>query len=453
LKYLLRAMTFNDLNLNKPLLNALGDLGFTQATTIQQKAFPVIMSGRDVVGIAQTGTGKTFAYLLPCLRLWTFKKDRSPEILILVPTRELVVQVVEQVQKLCAYMNVVVAGVYGGANMKTQAEMLYGGVDVLVATPGRLLDLALNGSVKLKTVKRFVIDEVDEMLHMGFRTQLTGILDLLPPRRQNLMFSATITADVQALIDTFFNAPARIEAAPAGTPLDNIQQTAYYVPNFNTKINLLQHLLSDASLTKVLVFTASIRLADQVFGHIEKMFQGQAGIIHSEKTQPHRFEVVRKFDSGTIRLLIATDLVARGIDVAHVSHVINFDVPDFEENYIHRIGRTGRADRKGIAITFITPKDQEYITAIQSLMNYEIPVSALPSEVEISDVLTEDEKPRIAVKEIQLKVPKKENVGPSFHEKKGKNKKVNMHKTRAMQMREKYGKPKTKGGGKKGRKK
>lgn len=447
------AITFSDLNLSKPLLNALTDLGFTQPTTIQQKAFSVIMSGKDVVGIAQTGTGKTFAYLLPCLRQWTFKKDPSPEVLILVPTRELVVQVVEQVQKLCTYMNLKAAGVYGGANMKTQAEMLYAGVDVLVATPGRLLDLALNGSVKMKTIKRLVIDEVDEMMHMGFRTQLTGILDLLPPRRQNLMFSATITDDVQVLIETFFNSPVRIEAAPAGTPLANIEQTAYHVPNFNTRVNLLEHLLGDASFTKVLVFTASIKLADDLFERVDKMFPGEAGIIHSEKTQPHRFEVVRKFGEGSIRMLIATDLVARGIDVAGVSHVINFDVPDFEENYIHRIGRTGRADRKGNAITFITPKDEEYISAIQSLMNYEIPVSPMPGEVEVSDVLTEDEKPRIAAKEIQLKVPKREDVGPSFHEKKAKNQKVNMHKTRAMQMREKYGKPKTKGGGKKGRKK
>jgi ATP-dependent RNA helicase RhlE len=447
------AITFSDLNLSKPLLNALTDLGFKHPTTIQQRAFPVIMSGRDVVGIAQTGTGKTFAYLLPCLRQWTFKKDRTPEILIIVPTRELVVQVAEQVQKLCTYMNVVVAGVYGGANMKTQAETLYAGVDVLVATPGRLLDLALNGSVKMKTIKRFVIDEVDEMFNMGFRTQLTGILDLLPQRRQNLMFSATLTDDVQLLIDTFFNSPVRIEAAPAGTPLENISQTAYHVPNFNTKINLLKHLLDDVSLTKVLVFTGSIRLADELYEHVEKLYPEQTGIIHSEKTQPHRFEVVKKFDAGSIRMLIATDLVARGIDVAEVSHVINFDVPDFEEHYIHRIGRTGRADKKGIAITFITPKDEEYIPSIQSLMNYTIPVSPLPAEVEISDVLTEAERPRVAAKEIEVKLPKREEVGASFHEKKDKNKKVNMHKTRAVQMREKYGKPKTKGGGPRGRKK
>lgn len=445
-------MTFDQLNLNKPLLNALSDLGYTHPTTIQQKAFSVIMSGKDVVGIAQTGTGKTFAYLLPCLRMWQFKKDRSPEIVIIVPTRELVVQVVEQVQVLCKYMSVAVAGVYGGANMRTQADTVHAGLDVLVGTPGRLLDLAIDGALKLKSVKRFVIDEVDEMLNMGFRTQLTGILDKLPERRQNLMFSATITDEVQAVINQFFNDPLRIEAAPAGSPLENISQTAYRVPNFNTKINFLELLLNDPSLSKVLVFTYSRKMADDVYEQVEKRFPGQAGLIHSGRTQPQRFEAVKLFHEGKIRVLIATDLVARGIDVAEVSHVINFDMPDITENYIHRIGRTGRADRKGIAISFITPADEQQQERVETLMNYKIPVISLPADLEISGVLTEDEMPRVSAKEIEVKLPKKEEAGPSFHEKKAKNKKVNMHKTRAQQMREKYGKPKTKGGGPKGRK-
>jgi ATP-dependent RNA helicase RhlE len=446
-------MSFDQLNLNKPLLNAIADLGYTEPTTIQHKAFSVIMSGRDVVGIAQTGTGKTFAYLLPCLRQWSFKKEKSTEILIMVPTRELVVQVVEQVQKLCKYMNVTVAGVYGGANIRTQADAVIMAPDIVVGTPGRLLDLAIDGSLRVKGIKRLVIDEVDEMLNMGFRTQITSILDKLPARRQNLMFSATITDEVQAVIEVFFNNPSRIEAAPAGTPLENISQVAYKVPNFNTKVNLLELLLRDSAMSKVLVFTYSRKMSDDLYEQMEKRFPGETGIIHSGRSQPQRFAAVKMFHEGKIRILIATDLVARGLDIAEVTHVINFDIPDVEENYIHRIGRTGRADRKGIAITLITARDEEQKSRIESMMSYTIPEAALPNELEISDVLTEDELPKVSTKEVEVKLPKKEEVGPSFHEKKDKNKKVNMHMTRAMQMREKYGKPKTKGGGPKGRKK
>ena len=237
-------MTFDDLNLNTPLLTALDELGYVHPTTIQHRVFSIVMSGKDVCGIAQTGTGKTFAYLLPCLRQWKFSKDKAPQILIIVPTRELVAQVVESVKALTKYMSLIVTGVYGGVNINTQKAEVEKGVDVLVATPGRLYDLAMNGAFKTKMIKKLVIDEVDEMLNLGFRTQLKNILDLLPERRQNLMFSATITDEVEALIETYFNEPVRVEAAPTGTPLENIIQTTYEVPNFYTKVNLLQLLCS-----------------------------------------------------------------------------------------------------------------------------------------------------------------------------------------------------------------
>ena len=227
-------MTFEELNLTKPLLQALADLNYETPTTIQHKVFSVMMSGKDVCGIAQTGTGKTFAYLLPTLRQLEFSKDRLPQLLILVPTRELVVQVVEEVRKLSAYMTLEVVGAYGGGNIKVQMAELKNGADVVVATPGRLFDLALNGSLKTKAIKKLVIDEVDEMLNLGFRTQLKNILDLLPQKRQNLLFSATLTDEVETLMQTYFNNPVRIEAAPVGTPLDNIDQKAYNVPNFYT---------------------------------------------------------------------------------------------------------------------------------------------------------------------------------------------------------------------------
>ncbi len=436
------SMTFDDLNLNSPLLTALDDLGYKNPTTIQHRVFPIVMSGRDVCGIAQTGTGKTIAYLLPCLRQWKFSKDKSPQILIIVPTRELVAQVVENVKALTTYMSLVVAGVYGGVNINTQKTEVEKGVDVLVATPGRLYDLAMNGAFKTKMIKKLVIDEVDEMLNLGFRTQLKNILDFLPSKRQNLLFSATITDDVEALIDMYFNDPVRVEAAPTGTPLDNIIQTVYEVPNFYTKVNLLHFLLTeDETMTKVLVFAATKQLADQLFEQLETKFPGTAGVIHSNKEQNHRFNTVKQFKDGNYRFIIATDIVARGIDIAEVTHVINFDTPAVPENYIHRIGRTGRADKEGIAITFVTEKEKPLLNNIESLMKYQVPSVPLPANLTISDELTEEEKPKVFMKIIQLKIPKKEEAGPSFHPKSAKNSKVNFIVRKKDRMMKKYGKP------------
>ena len=435
-------MVFSDLNLNSPLLNALDEMGYVNPTTIQHRVFPVVMSGRDVCGIAQTGTGKTFAYLLPLLRLWKFSKEKNPQILIIVPTRELAVQVVESVNSLTTYMSVIAIAIYGGVNINTQWTELQKGADVLVATPGRLYDLAVNGAFKTKSIKKLVIDEMDEMLNLGFRTQIKNILDLLPEKRQNLLFSATITDDVETIMQTYFNDPERVEAAPTGTPLENIEQTYYDVPNFYTKVNLLHLLLTeDETMTKVLVFVATKKLADDLYEQLEAKFPGTAGVIHSNKEQNHRFNTVKQFHEGTYRFIIATDIVARGIDVAEVTHVINFDVPEVPENYIHRIGRTGRADKKGIAISFITEKEKPLQTAIESLMKFKIQLTALPDHLIISDELTEDEKPKVYMKTIQLKIPKKEERGAAFHEKSAKNSKVNFIVKKKDRMMKKYGKP------------
>lgn len=439
-------MTFDSLNLNKQLLNALGDLSLQNPTVIQERAFSVIMSGADVVGIAQTGTGKTFAYLLPCLNQWKFTKEKAPTILILVPTRELVAQVINNVEQLTAYMSVRVGGAYGGTNIKTQIAMLGEGLDILVATPGRLLDLIFNGSLKVKNIKKLIIDEVDEMLNLGFRDQLTKVLDLLPERRQNLMFSATIIEEVEQIITTFFNTPQRIEAAPAGTPLENIAQSAYEVPNFNTKINLLNHLLTSETLSKVLIFTASKKTANAVFDRLSEFYPETTGVIHANKDQNFRFQAVSDFNDGTTRMLVATDLVSRGLDISGVSHVINFDLPEIAENYIHRIGRTGRADKEGEAITFIIPDDDKRREQIESLMNQAIPVMEFPAAVEISQLLTADEMPFDHREGQTLRKKKIARSGPAFHEKKAKNKKVNIRYNHEKEMRKKYKKPRTKGG-------
>ena len=440
-------MTFRELNLKKPLWSALDELGYQTPTTIQAVSFNPMMSGKDTIGIAQTGTGKTLAYLLPCLCMWKFSKEPHPQILIIVPTRELVAQVVSEVEKLTAYMNVVVGGVYGGTNMNTQTAMVLQGLDILVGTPGRILDLAASGSLQLKHAKKMVIDEVDETLSLGFRPQLLRIFEYLPVKRQHMVFSATLSTEVAEFLDAYLTNPIRIEAARAGSPIEKIDQVAYRVPNFLSKVALLQHFLDTApEYAKILVFVASRSLADRLFEALEPFYVESIGLIHSNKAQNFRFNTVEQFQSGEISILIATDLIARGIDVTDVSHVINFDIPENAENYIHRIGRTGRADKNGLALTFVAEKDNSALKVIETLMQKELEFASIPEEVDLTEELLEFEKPKLVVPGKPIKLPKRENVGASFHEKKAKNKKVNVRYNHKKAMQEKYGKPKKKGG-------
>lgn len=416
-------ITFKDLNLSKQLLRALDDIGFENPTPIQEKAFPIISSGTDAVGIAQTGTGKTFAYLLPILRQLTYSEQRQPRVLIVVPTRELVAQVVGEIEKLTKYMNVRCYGVYGASNINTQKQKVYDGLDILVATPGRLIDLTLSRILQLGSVKKLVIDEVDEMLNLGFRAQLTQILDILPPKRQTLLFSATLNEDVELMISKYFNKPEYIELISRGTPLEKIIQHAYFVPNFNTKINLLKWLLNkEKGFSKVLLFVKSKKIADDISLALEQDFPTEIGVIHSNKSQPQRFSAVKYFDEGVHRLLIATDVIARGLDIPNVTHVVNFDIPKEASAYIHRIGRTGRADKAGNSISFITDLEKPFQEAIETLMNKKIPILKLPKGLEISDELTKDEIPVTRDKNLG-KAKKLVIPTGAFHEKKDKNKK------------------------------
>jgi len=436
-------MTFRDLNLKKQLWNALDDLGYETPTTIQEASFNVMMSGSDTIGIAQTGTGKTLAYLLPCLNMWKFSKEPHPQILIIVPTRELVTQIASEIEKLTTYMNVAVGGVYGGTNMNTQIAMVLQGLDIVVGTPGRILDLATNGSLQLKKITKLVVDEVDETLSLGFRHQLLRIFDFLPAKRQNMVFSATLSEEVSTFLDAHFTAPVRVEAARSGTALTQIDQIGYRVPNFLSKVELLKYLLEKSGVTsKVLVFVSSRALADLLFEQLEPIFENILGVIHSNKAQNFRFKSVQDFQTGVHRILIATDLIARGIDVSDVSHVINFDIPDIPENYIHRIGRTGRADKNGIAITFVSEKDAHSLATIEELMRQQLSFSSVPEIVEFSDVLLEFEKPKLASSGKIVKLARPDDVGPAFHEKKIKNKKVNVRYDHKKAMMDKYGKPK-----------
>ena len=438
--------TFEELNLSKQLHNAIDDLGFVKPTPIQEQAFSVILSGKDMVGIAQTGTGKTFAYMLPILRDLKFSKQINPRVLILVPTRELVLQVVEEIEKLAVYINVRVLGVYGGTNINTQKQAIAQGTDIIVATPGRLYDLALSRALKMKSIQKLVIDEVDVMLDLGFRFQLMNIFEILPERRQNIMFSATMTDDVDALITDYFITPAKISIAVSGTPLDNITQQCYQVTNFYTKVNLLAHLLiNKEEFSKVLVFVSNKRSADRLFNKLDETYNDELCVIHSNKTQNYRIRSIKQFDEGENRILVATDVMARGLDLDEISHVVNFDTPTFPENYMHRIGRTGRAEHEGKSLLFYTQAEIKAKQAIEELMKVEIPETEFPTEVEISDQLTPEERP----KEIEIENPHKRQVnelrGDSFHEKSEKNSKTNQGGSYRREIAKKYKKPKTRG--------
>ena len=439
-------MTFQDLNINNQLFNALDDLGFTTPTPIQEQAFNVVSSGKDVVGIAQTGTGKTFAYMLPILKDLKFSEQENPRVLVLVPTRELVVQVVDEIEKLSKYINNRVLGVYGGTNINTQKQAIADGIDILVATPGRLYDLALSRVLQLKSIQKLVIDEVDVMLDLGFRHQLINIFDILPERRQNIMFSATMTQDVNLLLNDFFKSPERVSIAVSGTPLENISQQRYNVPNFYTKVNLLTHLLKDTeTYNKVLVFVAYKRMADRLFENLDERFHDELCVIHSNKTQNYRLRSIEQFRNGDNRILVATDVMARGLDIDNVSHVINFDTPDFPENYMHRIGRTGRAEREGQALVFSTKKEQESVENIELLMKMTIPVIDIPDIIEISTELIEEERPQIKEHNNPFKRKDEDAPGPAFHEKSEKNSKENLGGSYKFKIAAKYKKPKTKG--------
>jgi ATP-dependent RNA helicase RhlE len=434
---------FNELNLNKQLFNAIEDLGFEQQTPIQSDTYSMILSGKDIVGIAQTGTGKTIAYCLPLLQELSYSTQTNPRILILVPTRELVAQVVETLNDLTKYITCRIIGVYGGTNMNTQKKWLQDGADVVVATPGRLYDLALCRALQLKGVKKVVIDEVDIMLDLGFRFQLTNIFELLPTKKQNLMFSATMTEDIEEIISSFFSLAEKVQIALSGTPLENIIQTKYSVPNYFTKENLLVNILRDKEkMKKVLVFVSSKKIADRLYESISEFFISELAVIHSNKSQNYRFRSINQYSEGKVRILIATDIIARGLDLDKISHVINFDTPTFPENYMHRIGRTGRAEEEGNSILFYTEREDIYKNKIEDLMKLKISELDIPNDVEITQELTTEEH-RANNKNINRNLKKEERINSGFHEKSAKNQQVNDRDKWRKERAVKYKKPKT----------
>ena len=440
--------TFEDFKIKKQLQKAIVDLGFDEPTPIQQESYSPILGGTDFVGIAQTGTGKTIAFLLPILQDLKYSDQKHPRVLILAPTRELVIQIVEQIEKLTPYLSVRALGVYGGSNnINNQKRAVAEGQDIIVGTPRRLYDLVLANVLRLKSIKKLIIDEVDVMLDFGYKTQLRNIFEYLPTKRQNILFSATMTTYVDQLMNDFLVNPVKKTISISGTPLESISQEAYAVPNFYTKANLLHHLLEDRDeYNKVLIFVGSKISADRLAETLEN-FESEISVIHSSKEQNHRTKSIEKFENGKSRILIATDVIARGIDIDKISTVISFDTPYYPENYIHRIGRTGRAGEQGRSILFYNEKETELKEAIESLMNYKIPFNEFPKEVEISSELTPEEDvkpvdPHAELADEDSTIQK----GASFHKKSAKNSKVrNEVKSYERKIKKKYKKPQKRG--------
>lgn len=412
--------SWEGLKLNPQLLSAVAEAGFRNPTEIQQKVIPLVLGGQAVIGIAQTGTGKTAAYLLPILKKITHAQGKEPRALILAPTKELVVQIAEHAKILAKFTDLRIAALYGGVGPKTQIEALQKGIDLLIATPGRFMEIYFRNEIVVKQVKMLVLDEADRMLDMGFMHQLRKIFEVIPSKRQNLLFSATFPAKVDKLSQEFLEFPVKVEATPLRMAATQVEQKLYFVPNLKTKINLLEHLLQDKSVfNRVMIFARTKESADNVFKYLDRKQLGPARVIHSNKGQNSRINAMNEFKQGDLRVLVATDVASRGIDVTSVSHVINFDVPMLYEDYIHRIGRTGRAFQAGVAITFATDAEKYHVKKIEELMKEKIRVSVLPAGLKIEDTPSEEAKQIAKEIDRQKRYEDPEFMG-AFHERKRK---------------------------------
>ncbi len=367
---------FAEVGLRESILRAVTESGYEDMTPIQDQAIPQILEGNDLIAVAQTGTGKTAAFSLPMIQLLLKgegkRNAKTARSLILAPTRELAVQIEENVRAYAKYLHLRIALVYGGASSKPQIRSMSSGVDILIATPGRLLDLTNQRHIDLSQVEFLVLDEADRMLDMGFIRDIKKIIAYLPKKRQTLMFSATMPSSVETLARSILHKPERIEVAPAATTAEKVDQHILMVPK-TRKRALLAHLLKDQDIKRVLIFTRTKHGANRVAKHLEKIGVSSSA-IHGNKSQNARQKALNEFRSGQIRALVATDVAARGIDVDGVTHVINFDLPNEPESYVHRIGRTARAGEAGISLSFCDHEERGYLRDIEKIIRQKIPL-------------------------------------------------------------------------------
>lgn len=411
---------FEQFKFTRQFLNAIEDAGFIEPTPIQQKAIPAVKSGENVIGIAPTGTGKTAAYLLPILTQVKYAQGEHPKALVLAPTRELCMQIENRSKMLSKYTSIRTIALYGGVGKKQQIEEweTNKGADIVVATPGRLMDMYKWGYVEFKKIKWVVIDEADRMMDMGFMPQIRRIQEVLPNKRQNLLFSATYPPKVENMANEFIDYAIRVEVAPQATTVETVTLKVYEIPNFKTKLNFLLWMLEDEErYNRVMVFVRTKQSASNIAKYLERKIEDKVRVIHANKDQNSRINAMNEFKDGNVRVLVATDVAARGIDVSMVSHVINFDVPIVYEDFVHRVGRTGRAQNEGTAITFMTPAEKYHLRKIQKLIKQQIPVFTLPYDLEIAE--TSKEEAQEMAQEIDRQ-KRKENPDykGAFHEKK-----------------------------------
>lgn len=364
-------MQFKELNIIPTILKALEDENYTAPTPIQEEAIPVILSGRDLLGCAQTGTGKTAAFAIPTIQILSKDKvsqteQRNIRALIITPTRELALQIYESFCTYGKYTDLSYAVIFGGVSQKPQEEKLQKGVDILIATPGRLNDLMNQKLINLKNLKIFVLDEADRMLDMGFIHDVKKVIAKTPAKKQTLLFSATMPPDISRLVSTILINPVKVAVTPESTTVDKIQQYLYYVDKENKK-DLLMHILKDKTIKSVLVFTRTKHGADRLVRQLLKA-KIKAQAIHGDKSQGARQNALNEFKNNTLRVLVATDIAARGIDIDELAHVINYDLPNIPETYVHRIGRTGRAGLAGTSISFCDFDEKEYLEDIERLI-------------------------------------------------------------------------------------
>ena len=369
-------LTFSALGVAEPILRALANENYTTPTPIQTRAIPALLAGKDLLGIAQTGTGKTAAFGLPLLQKLSVghvpPRPREAKSLILAPTRELAVQIADSLKTYGRFLNLRVAVILGGVSQNAQINATKNGVDILVATPGRLLDLVNQRHIRLDTVSTFIVDEADRMLDMGFIRDVRKIVNQLPRDRQSMLFSATMPDDIVKLVGDMLRQPERIEVAPQGRTADRVSQVLYFVPAMQKRLLLLE-LLKDLKLYRVIVFTRTKHGANKVAEHLGKNGV-QADAIHGNKSQNARQRALDNFRSGKLRVLVATDIAARGIDIDDITHVVNFELPNEPESYVHRIGRTARAGAGGAAISFCDQSERNYLRDIEKLTRLKIEV-------------------------------------------------------------------------------
>lgn len=411
------AKNFGDFKLNKQLLKAIEEEGYTIPTPVQQKTIPRILAGHDVLGIAPTGTGKTAAYVLPLLMKVKYAQGNDSRALILAPTKELALQIEGNVKGYSRYTDLRTVVLYGGIGPTAQIKQIEKGVDIIVSTPGRFLDIYKRGVLITNFINTLVLDEADKMMDMGFMVQIRKILEVIPVKRQNLLFSATMPQKVLTLSEEFLDFPQIVEVAPSATTAKTIDQKIYMVPNRETKMNVLEYLLGRKEYRRVIVFVKSRKTADNISKYIQRKGFGEVRVIHSNKGQNTRINSMNDFKAGEVRVLVTTDVSSRGIDVSDVSHVINFDVPLIYEDYVHRIGRTGRAEKAGTSITFVNEAEKYHIKKIQKLIHESIPVKALPGGVKV-EATSFEEKQEMAREIDLLKKLENPDFKGAFHEKK-----------------------------------